>query len=622
MRAEHDGSGDLLAHSLREIVLYSALVSIVATLITGLVNGYFGAGLWYLVTVTLRDFVVLSLVVFAGFSFLSWAGRKMLPHRVYLIARTFVIFTGFFLLVSEMLTYSGIVLGTGRDWLPVELVQYGLSAAGAVALLFCFARISDRRKSLLGLRRAGSAPAVAVCSLAFLLPLAHGNEGTRMNILLITIDTLRADHLSCYGYERLTSPCIDDLAKKSVMFTNAIVQWPKTSPSFSSMMTGLYCGQAGVTGPRQRLPRQRITTAELLANAQFFTAAVVGNGNLGEYYSFDQGFSKYVEAWKDESVFPDENCDAANITDLALEVLQEARTHGEFFVWVHYVDPHAPYSPPPPYHEMFVHDEFYDTRTIPLNEGFNDDIGGCPLRSRLGDNANLHYYVAEYDAEIRYCDTELVRLFDYLDLHDLWPTTMVILTSDHGESLGEHNYYFEHGKLSYDTNLRVPLIIWYPGCRPTVVEEPVAILDLHPTILEYAGVNPGREYEGESLMPKLRGEEDDGCRPVFAQAGGEREQSWAIRTGMWKYIYVPSQKYRSLMKGTTYELYNLLDDPGETLNLFEPGDTLASRLKSDLDLWVSAQEAQMKKRDLPGESELDTEEESTRENLKALGYVQ
>jgi arylsulfatase A-like enzyme len=559
MRADADGSGNLFSLPLREIVLLSTLVAVFATLVASAVNGYAGAGLWYLVLRDLRSFLPFSFLIVTGLFLLSMAGRRIAPGR---FAR--------------------------RRFSPGGIVKYGFW------------------------------PCLAVCGAALILSPFLRRDSQGKNILLITIDTLRADHLSVYGYERLTSPHMDDFARKSLVFTNAIVQWPKTSPSFASMLTSMYSGQAGVTGPRQRLPRRRTTTAEALSNAGYTTAAVVGNGNLGAGFTFDQGFSTYVEAWKDHSVPDDENCDATHITDLALETLESIRGKGDFFFWVHYVDPHAPYSPPDPFREMFVNDAFYAEQKIRLNEGFNEDIGGCPLRSRLGENDNLHYYIAEYDAEIRYCDSQIQHLFAYLDQHDLWQTTMVILTSDHGESLGEHNYYFEHGKLSYDTTLRVPFIVRAPGCRVGTVDMPIALLDLHPTILEYAGLGAGREAEGESLLAMLHDGGAGGQRWVFAQAGGEREQSWAVRDNERKLIYVPSEKYRNLMKGALYELYDLRSDPGETLNLFAPGDTAALELKRELDQWVARQDgktAQLR-------NQLDADDESTEENLKALGYIE
>jgi arylsulfatase A-like enzyme len=618
MRAEIDGSGSLSSHPLREIILFATLVSVVGAMLTGVVHGYLGAGLWFLFMMTLRSFMGYSLLVIAGLFFLSWAGRHVFPHRVYRILRTIVLFAGCSFLISLMLEDSGIPLVIVRTRLPLNFAHYTLSGVGGAALLYFLSRIVRRKSLLAASLKYVFPPSAVICASALIFPLFLHNGGARKNILFITIDTLRADHLSCYGYERLTSPTIDGFAGKSVVFSNAIVQWPKTSPSFSSMMTSLYCSQTGVTGPRQRLPLWKTTTAEVLLNGGYVTAGVVGNGNLDVCYNFDQGFSIYVETWKDKSVSPESNTDAAHITDLALDVLEDIHGKGNFFLWVHYVDPHAPYSPPDPFHEMFVNDAFYGEKQIKLNEGFNDDIGGCPLRSRLGDNDNLYYYVAQYDAEIRYCDSEIQRLFEFLDHHDLWATTMVILTSDHGEGLGEHNYYFEHGRFSYETNIRVPLIVWSPGCRAKVVEQPVALLDLHPTMLDFAGIEIDEHSEGESLVALLDGSERDGHRRIFAQAGGEREQSWTVRNSEWKLIYVPSQKYRNLMRGTIYELYDLRNDPGETLNLFEQGATLPAELKSELDLWVRAEGA----RDVQEEGAIDAAEESTQENLKALGYVQ
>jgi arylsulfatase A-like enzyme len=356
----------------------------------------------------------------------------------------------------------------------------------------------------------------------------------------------------------------------------------------------------------------------VLENAGYRTAGVVGNGNLAKGYNFDQGFSVYVEAWKDDAVPEERRCDAAHITDRALEELKGLASSGKFFLWIHYIDPHSPYSPPPPYHEMFVADRYYGEKKIALHEGFDDDIGGCPGRSRLGNNDNLHYYIAQYDAEIRYCDSQVKRVFDFIAESGLERNTLVIVSSDHGESLGEHNYYFEHGKFSYEPCLRVPLIVRIPGLSPRRIDRPVPLLDVHPTILDYAGVRSAVHQEGLSLIEQLRSAGSHGDRVVFAESGGAKNPVWTVRDERWKLIYVPSPKFRNVMTGSLYELYDLVHDPLETVNIYAEGDSMATQLTAELDHWIETKNGG---RNAEGRI-YDVHDESTNENLRALGYIE
>ncbi len=453
----------------------------------------------------------------------------------------------------------------------------------------------------------------------------HPEEIKSANILLITVDTLRPDHLGCYGYMRDTSPVIDDLAKRGALFQNAVVQWPKTSPSFASMMTSTYGHKNRVMGTRQKLGDFNTTIAEILYNSGFNTVGIVGNANLAAGFNFDQGFKWYQEPWND-SVVEDDNksgCDATTLTNRAIDWLEEHGDDNNYFLWVHYIDPHAKYIPPPPFDSLFVDDPYYHLgdRKIALNEGQNEDMGGSPGRARLGDIDRLNHYISQYDGEIRYMDEEIGRLMTTVRAIGLWEDLLIIFTSDHGESLGEHNYYFEHGRLPYDACAKVPLIfsggkIKQPGVR---VEEPVAILDLFPTILDYAGLNTIGEEAGITLQPLIEMDTRDLKRNfVFMESGYEMNYQRSIRDTKWKLIYVPEVRIQKIMTGSEYELYDLTSDPGETVNLIDEEQEIAEVMKVELFRWLSETSSMGEAK--TGGSTVTVDEE-TEAHLKALGYV-
>jgi arylsulfatase len=450
-----------------------------------------------------------------------------------------------------------------------------------------------------------------------------GTGGT--SVLLITVDTLRADHLGCYGYARNTSPVMDELAGQGVLFGEAVVQWPKTSPSFASMMTSTYSHRNGVQGTRQRLGDANTTLAEVLRNAGYRTAGVVGNANLSTDFNFDQGFDWYQEPWNDEGVRDDvkDGCGAGRLTDRAIGWLEANGEGGRFFLWIHYIDPHAKYVPPPPYDSLFVGDALYAPDggdVLVLHDGLNEDMGGVPGRSRLGDHDRRDYYIAMYDGEIRYMDAEIGRLIDRTRQLGLWEDLLVVLTSDHGESLGEHDYYFEHGRLPYDACARVPLIVSGGAVprRGVRVVHPVAVMDVFPTILDIIGVEPTGEESGISLRPLIEGADAPGREYVFMESGYERNYQRSIRNGRWKLIYVPDERARSIMTGSEFELYDIVADPGETRNLVDVETAVAETLRTALFRWMDETGS-------AGESRADRKtvgvDEETEAHLRALGYV-
>ncbi|MEE9608687.1 MAG: sulfatase, partial [Myxococcota bacterium] len=290
--------------------------------------------------------------------------------------------------------------------------------------------------------------AAAVLSLCAGVVACQPTAPVPRNVLLITVVTLRADHLGTYGYARDTSPVVDELARRGVVFENAWVQWPKTVPSMASMFSATYPQENGVvvvTGGNW-VPDRLVMLPEVLRERGFRTAAVVPNAGLGQESNFPQGFESLRELWMEHDGAPRP---APLVTDAVLEELERlAAQPDRFFLWVHYIDPHDPYSPPAEYAEPFLGDELYRSRSVPFNAGDNPHGGiGENLARQHGDRDDVAWYVAQYDGEIRYLDEHLGRLLEGLERSGVAGETLVALTADHGEGLGERDYYFHHGHL-------------------------------------------------------------------------------------------------------------------------------------------------------------------------------
>ena len=434
------------------------------------------------------------------------------------------------------------------------------------------------------------------------------------NVLLITVDALRADHLGCYGYGRDTSPNIDRLAARSTRFEHALVQWPKTSPSVVSIMTSTYGRTSGVMRLcGQRLPDELTVLAEQLRDAGFDTRGIVTNRFLGSDYGFDRGFDQFVEVWQGNG-----RDDAEHVTDLAMEWVGDLGLEQPFFVWIHYLDPHAPYTPLPGSQDAFTDGHGPDEPELEYSPDHNE-IGVVPLHAQIPGPRKTSFYVARYDEEVRGLDGEIGRLLDALAAHSLIENTMVVFTADHGESLGDHNYYFEHGRLPYDACLRVPLLIHVPwlGREAQVVQSPVGLINLAPTILASVGLDAPRQVQGVSMLRLLRRGRQKLPEHVFAEAGYSHEHQRVVRRGRWKLIEVRDEGDRAVMTGCDFELYDIDTDPGETKNLANQYPDVVDELAHRLSQWIGSTPQAEAPAEIP---ELVSDDAS--EALRALGYAE
>lgn len=458
----------------------------------------------------------------------------------------------------------------------------------------------------------------------------------RSNILLVTIDTLRADHLSAYGYRRPTSPAIDRLAAEGVRFDQAVVQWPKTGPSFASIFTATYPKDNGIVRKVGiPLPCRFRMLAEELREHGYSTHAVVANAAAGSDFYFDQGFDTFIETWKlpPGSHGADPNV-AEAVTRLATGVLDRLDGRRPFFLWVHYLDPHWPYDAPGAWKDRFQGDAHWGGATrIPVAAGkARQEMMGIGEGQAVAGRDELAFYVGRYDAEIAYTDAQVGKLLDGARQRGLLERTLTVLSSDHGESLGDHHYYFDHGRFGFESCLHVPLIAHYPGVlAPRVDTEPAALVHLAPTLLEAAGaaLAGGTWMQGRSLTPRLRGvlpAAGDPTRLAYSEAGYEQNGAWQkiVRDGRWKLIYAQGLADQRWIagEGVRFALFDLAADPGETRNVAELHPRERQRLVRTLWQWDRAPRFETLSE--PASAACGEErgmEKETEELLRSLGYL-
>jgi len=424
------------------------------------------------------------------------------------------------------------------------------------------------------------------------------------NLLFISIDTLRADHLGYHGYPRATSPNLDRFAAANISFRNFFTVSPKTGPSIATFFSGKYVQNHGVTENPIAVPRGERLLPEILDDA-VRTGAIVANPTLAPVRGYDAGFDDFIEVEETETV-----------ADRGLGWL-ERNGDEPFFLWLHFLDPHGPYTPPRRLRGTFVGDaQFDDTRRVRLEytpeRGLNPNyiLDAVPKYQRLGDIDVVDYYVAEYDAEILWVDEQIGRILEHVESSGLGETTIVVVTADHGESLGEHGYYFEHGMLVTEGSIHIPLIISHPELsEPRSIESLAQNTDLLPTLLTLLDYERPEGIDGVDLTELLRrGDEAGPVRDyVYSCSAFPTEYLTffeTVRTREGKLV-------RKAEGGLWY--HDLRRDPGELR------DDRASLAPGALEAWVAMF-------DDFGQSAVATDQppvlpEELRERLESLGYV-
>ncbi|MFP3220213.1 MAG: sulfatase [Candidatus Marsarchaeota archaeon] len=411
-----------------------------------------------------------------------------------------------------------------------------------------------------------------------------------MKIILVVMDTLRADHLGCYGYHKNTSPFMDRFAAEGTLFEDAIPTDVPTQPSFTSLMTGVRGINNGVVthSPLENIDDSVPLLQERLASSMT-TAAVSTLYGMKKYFS--RGFHYYMNpvAGNPSRL---QLVQAEEINSFALSWL---RTHysDDFFLFVHYWDPHAPYLPPEKYRSLFYDGVYNDPNNHSLDQlkksplwQFHLQYNLVWLKELAGDLTDVNYIVAQYDAEIRHVDDAFKELMEELDSLGITDETMVVLTADHGESLGEHGFYFDHADV-YQTTIHVPLIIRWPGHFPKKrVKGLVQNLDITTTILGAAGLSV-KGMEGIDLREVAYG------RSKPRDAAYSNQAVWTAKRTMIKEL---DHRYKVIL---TYdptfwptppvELYDLTSDPDEKVNLADSRPDLLDSLELELRRWEDAQ---------------------------------
>ena len=407
-----------------------------------------------------------------------------------------------------------------------------------------------------------------------------------MNVLLIAIDTLRADHLSCYGYTRLTSPHIDRLAAGGVRFTRCFSPHIPTHPAFTTLLTGvdvmrhqIVC-HAGTVELDPGIP----TLAELLRERSYFTVSV---DNLGRW--FTRGFDAVLPyRWATDPSLPWRKAEAVNAQALTALDLAAGQSR-PWFLFIHYWDPHTPYLPPPPFDRMFYTGNPYDPSHHSMEPVFAFEPFRDYFMQWMGGVTDIAFPVAQYDAEIAYVDVAVAQVLNRLDELGLAADTLVILTADHGEVLDDHEGYFDHHGL-YDANVHVPLIMRLPGRLPAgrIVEEFVRLFDIAPTILDLLGeadLARERGMTGQSILPLLAGAEGPG-ELYLTECTWMRKRG--IRTREWKLIRALEPDFHGL---PPIQLFDLTADPCEQRNLASERPEVVAELSARLDAWIAQRRA-------------------------------
>ena len=464
------------------------------------------------------------------------------------------------------------------------------------------------------------------------------------NVVLITIDTLRADHLGCYGYDRATTPNIDRLANESMVFEWARSTCSATAPSVATILTGLHRVSHGVARNGSPLPDVVMTLPEIMKQTGYATRGIISNPTIGPDLGFGQGF--------DEFGFPEdlnrsgpERFGGPPVVSAAVDSLQRWSEDGsKFFMWAHFMDPHGPYFPPKPFRDAFpaTDYELIEPLEVSIVEG-NHGLEVIPRYQRVsgqkpGDMVKTRDYRARYDAEINYMDSLVGELLDTIRGLGLWDNTIVVFTADHGESLGEHEYFFQHGWYLYDDCLRVPLIIHSPESKGAPRVTPgVSLVDLVPTILDMAGVAIPEHMEGSTLLGEISKE----GRPAFTQTYYGNQLTSLTHDGF-KIIFTPPPPevkadnrkpdgWKNYWpKEARFEYYDLESDPGETINLSESSPPEFIRMRDELVRWLNQQNIRHNQllEILSSSGDYNKQIQKIKQNirleeqLRALGYVE
>lgn len=428
------------------------------------------------------------------------------------------------------------------------------------------------------------------------------SDGEKPNVLLITVDTLRADHLGAYGYALPTSPELDRIAREGVVFTDAVTPVPTTAPALASLLTSRHANGHGVRENFAELPEEMATIAEAFSAAGYATAGFYGNGAIRN--GFGQGFETF-EPFADHWFFKD-----TAGADKAIAWL--ATVEEPWLLWIHFMDPHGPYnSSPPARSKALVYPNTPRLERVLPHAETNYGFGVVPKYQRLPKHTKVVDYVRRYDGEIIGTDVEIGRLRDALERHGVLDETLLVVTADHGESLGEERYFFQHGTLLNDSSVRIPLILRHPGLAAgTRNETPASLVDLFPTIAALAGVDVPAGLVGRDLSDALSAPapSDDRVRVGYTVTPSQKT---SVRRGRWELRGHPEPK-KAPDAFVRVELYDHRTSPPTLVPADEQTDVREALLPL-------LRAASIEMREQPSAPREPTDDEKAR--LRALGYI-
>jgi len=426
------------------------------------------------------------------------------------------------------------------------------------------------------------------------------------NVILISIDTLRADHLGCYGYPQNTTPNIDEFSKDSVLFKETIAQAPSTTPSHASIFTSSIPSHHGAFfSMRKPIPQDLVTMAEILRENGYKTISFNGGAQIAAEFGFDQGFDTY-DSWQVKKNQP--SITLIDKVDFTIEKVDSAidwiRTHPneKFFLFLHTYEVHHPYTPKKEYLDLF---EKHYSGDLPAH------ISGRLLEKINKGNLEIskedeQHIVNTYDAEIYSMDIAFGTLVDFLKKEDLYDSIVVIFTSDHGEEFREHGWTGWHSHTLYDELLKVPLMVKFENSKygGTVIEEQVRSIDILPTLLDILNIASLECFEGTSLVKRFNSTNRKELLAVSEQDTVGQRHPATIRTKRWK-LYDRLNDVR---------LFNLKSDPLEQKDVRKGNKGVCNKLQDELSYWLSRKQSVVE----AGEADLD---EETLKRLKSLGYI-
>jgi len=450
------------------------------------------------------------------------------------------------------------------------------------------------------------------------------------HVFFITIDTLRADHLGCYGYVRNTSPFIDSLAKKGVLFENAYSQSPSTCPSHASIFTGLYPSQHRVLANGYVLDDSYTTLAEILRENGLKTAAFASTDRHFHQSNIDQGFEFYEEPLDTEKTYGFKYRPARLTINNAIIWLDNFDPKNKLFLWIHVFDPHYPYHPPREYYKELGNDLKKDI-FLQYVERFHIDTEVFNMKvlssdyEQLSSKEKMYEYITNYDAEIKYVDNELRRFYDFVERKGLNKNSLWIITSDHGEALGQH-HWLQHGALIYQEEIHVPLIFFSnQKFNSKRIKEVVENFNIFSTVLDFLQIKIVKELATEinsmSLFKKIwNAQENLEKKFAFSERVRKAKKDPIIK------IYEERQKYAIQNKDFKYiyrsdsedEFYDIREDPFEQNNLT---NTTTYKYVEEKKAFQKNLSETLSKLEKYENVKTEMVDKKTIERLKSLGYL-